>query len=150
MIGAGVGGFIGGLQSKLEGGSYWGGYLGGAITGGLTAGLGAFFGPIGAFIGGTLGNFAGTVVTDAINGVDMSGSDYWLNLTADSLLSGLVAIGGYQFGEASKVLNIPGYRDLFAAITIWAEFAFSYLFDASKQFFRDVADFIRERFSFSF
>ena len=145
LIGAGVGSFLGGLQSKLNGNSYWGGYLGGFISGGLT-GLGAFLGSVGVFVGGALGNFLGTVVTDAINGVKLNDSSYWLNLAADSVLSGLIAIGSFKFGNILSDFNIPGFRDLYASITVWAEFTFSYLFDTSKKLLRDLAKAIRRRF----
>ena len=145
LIGAGIGGFIGGIQNKLGGGSYWGGYLGGFISGGLT-GLGAFLGPVGVFVGGALGNFSGTVVTDAINGVNLNDSSYWLNLAADTLLSGLIAIGSFKFGNIISYFNIPGFRDLYAGITVWAEFTFSYLFDTSRKILRDLAESIRRRF----
>ncbi len=145
MIGAGVGGFLGGLQNKFEGGSYWGGYLGGALAGGLTAGLGTTFGPIGAFVGGFIGNIAGTVVTDAIDGVKIIGKDYWSILFADSLLSGTIAVGANFFGDSIRVLKVPGLKDIFATLNVWAEFVFSYLFEAGKSFFRNVAELLGSR-----
>ncbi len=133
MIGAGVGGFLGGIQSILDGNSYKNGYLGGAISGGIT-GLGISYGYIGAVIGGFIGNFAGTFITDKLNEVNID--DYYLlNLTADSILSGMVSIGAYYFGDALNVFKIPGYRDIFTALTVLGEFMFSYLFESSKSFF---------------
>ncbi|MBQ3158774.1 MAG: hypothetical protein IJB98_03680, partial [Clostridia bacterium] len=149
LIGAGVGGFIGGIQSKLNGGSYWGGYLGGFVSGALT-GLGAFLGPVGVFIGGALGNFAGTIITDSINGVSLNNSSYWLELTGDSLFSGLIAIASFGFGNAAQVLNISGFRDMFAAITIFAEFAFSHLYEAGKSFLKEIIERIRNEFNYEF
>lgn len=136
MIGAGVGGFLGGLQNKLDGGSYWGGYLGGAISGGLTAGFSSMFGPIGALAGGFLGNFAGTIVTDAINGIKLIGTEYWLGLTIDGLLSGLIAMGGYYVGDALEIFKSVGYRDIFASLIILTEFISSYIFESVKRIFR--------------
>ena len=141
MLGAGVGGFIGGLQSKLDGGSYWGGYLGGAISGGLTC-LGASFGPIAALLGGIVGNFAGSLITDAINGNFINDKNYWLNLTGDSLISGLVSMGFYGFGNLFKVFNVSGFRELFIALTVCAEFMSSYIFDTSKTYIKDILYYI--------
>ena len=141
MLGAGVGGFIGGLQSKLDGGSYWGGYLGGAISGGLT-GLGASIGPMTALLSGSIGNFAGSLVTDAINGNFVNDKNYWLNLTGDSLISGLVSMGFYGFGNLFKVFNVSGFRELFIALTICVEFISSYVFDTSKTYIKDIMYYI--------
>ena len=147
MIGAGLGGFIGGLQSKLDGNSYWGGYLGGFVSGGFAAGLDAFLGPIGAFIGGAVGNFTGTIISDSINSKVMD-SNYWLNIFADSLLSGLVSMGGYYFGELSKLFNVSNLREIFAATTIWAEFATSYMFEKIKFYLQDIIFNIRKKIWF--
>ncbi len=144
MIGAGLGGFIGGLQSKLDGYSYWGGYVGGFVSGGFAAGFGAFLGPIGAFVGGALGNFTGNIITDSINGKVID-SDYWLKIFADSLISGLISMGGYYFGELSKILNVPNLREIFAAITVWSEFATSYMFEVTKDIFQDIIFYVRKK-----
>ena len=148
MIGAGVGGFIGGLQSKLNGGSYWGGYLGGAISGGLT-GLGVSFGPVASLIWGTVGNYAGTITTDFINGEVIDGN-YALHLLGESVLSGLVSMGAWGFSNFTGLLNIPGFRDIFAGITVWAEFAFNDLYNRLKTFVSDICNLLRQRiFNFS-
>ena len=133
LIGAGVGGFIGGIQSKLNGDSYWGGYLGGFVSGALT-GLGAYLGPIGIFWGGTIGNIAGTIITDSLNGVNVINSTYLFRLLAISILSGFTAVGAFNFGNATNILKTFGFNKLFAAVTVWAEFMFSSLFDAIKSF----------------
>ena len=141
MLGAGVGGFIGGLQSKLDSGSYWGGYLGGAISGGLT-GLGASIGPITAFFAGFLGNLSGTLITDVINGNFINNKNYWLNLTGDSLISGLIAISSYGVGNLINIYNVPGFKDIFIALTVCAEFISSYIFDTSKTYIKDILYYI--------
>ncbi len=145
MIGAGVGGFINGLQSKLDGGSYWGGYLGGAISGGLT-GLGVSLGPVWAMVGGTLGNFTGTIVTDAINGTISNDFNYWGNLVSDSLLSGLVSLGSFAFGSFTNILKIPGFRDIFVALTILSEFWFSGFSENIKTFIQTTIIDIQTRY----
>ena len=146
LIGAGVGGFIGGITSKINGGSFWGGYLGGAITGALT-GLGLSLGPLGAMIGGTLGNFFGTMVTDTINGIDVSQKNYLINLAAESLLSGIISIGAFKFGELIKIFNIPGFRDVYAGMTVWAEFSFNALFNETKKVVHLMAEYLRKLFN---
>jgi RHS repeat-associated protein len=145
LIGAGVGGFIGGLQSQANGGSYWAGYLGGAISGGLT-GLGVSLGPVGAFILGAAGNFTGTIVTDSINGVTIN-KNYIADLLANSLVSGLISIGASYFGKATEILNILGWNDIFAGITVWAEFAFSWVTDKTKELFYAITSEIRKFFN---
>ena len=146
MIGAGVGSFLGGLDSYLNGGSYSGGWLGGAISGGFTAGFGAFFGPVGAGAGGFFGNFFGNLITDSINKVDIGIKAYWFHLLESSALSGLVAMGGWKFGDVIKIFDQPGFKDIFVALTIFAEFGFSYLFDQGKLFLDHFARFIRDNF----
>ena len=119
------------------------------MSGGLT-GLGAFFGPVGVFVGGALGNFTGTVVTDAINGIGLNGADYWQNLTADSLMFGAIAIGSFGFGNVTSTLNITGFRDIFAAVKVWSEFTFSYIFDETKKILRNLAETLRRRLKLSY
>ena len=142
MIGAGIGGLIGGIQNKLDGGLFWAGYLGGFVSGAITA-LSSSLGV--PFIGGFIGNIAGTIITDAINGNYINDSNYWLNLIGESLLAGIINIGATKFGDASKVLNIQGFRHLFAGITVWAEFASSYLYDQIKLFLRGLSEKIRKQ-----
>ncbi len=144
LIGAGVGGFIGGLQSKFNDGNYWAGYLGGAISGAFT-GLGVSLGPVWALALSSVGNFFGTMVTDAINRVPIT-PDYVGNLIGESVLSGLISMGAYKFGEAVKILNTPGLRDLFVSITVWAEFAFSGIYEKSKELIHSLARGIRDLF----
>ena len=141
LIGAGVGGFIGGLTNKLNGNSFWGGYLGGAISGGLT-GLGVSLGPLGAFLGGFAGNFAGTIITDSINGVNID-LNYVLNLSAESLLSGIVSLGAWKFSTVIDLINIPGFREVYAGMTVWAEFAFNALFNETKKVVKLMANHLR-------
>ena len=141
MIGAGIGGLIGGIQNKLDGGLFWAGFLGGFVSGTITA-LSSSLGV--PFIGGFIGNIAGTIITDAINGNYINDSNYWLNLIGESLLAGIINIGATKFGDASKVLNIQGFRHLFAGITVWAEFASSYLYDQIKLFLRGLSEKIRK------
>ena len=146
LIGAGVGGLINGIISKSNGGSFWGGYLGGVITGALT-GFGLSLGPIGAMIGGTLGNFFGTMVTDTINGINVLQNNYLINLAAESLLSGIISIGAFKFGELIKIFNIPGFRDVYAGMTVWAEFSFNALFNETKKVVHLMAEYLRKLFN---
>ncbi len=125
MIGAGIGGFISGVQSQLNGSSYWAGYLGGVISGGL-AGFGSAIGPITSFFLGGFGNFIGTIVTGTID----TGEINWNNIenfVADSLIVGLISIGGHYFGKVTDLLNKFGFRNIFSQILIWSEMAFTEL-----------------------
>ena len=146
LIGAGVGSFLGGLESKINGGSYWAGYLGGFVSGGL-ASLGVSLGC--PFILGTIGSFAGTLIKDAINKEDMSNWDYWLQLTANSLMAGVVNIGLYYFGAEMKILDIVG-KELYAGFSVWAEFAFATLLDRSKRLIFSFIESIFNKFKFGY
>ena len=130
LIGAGVGSFLGGLQSKKDGGSYWGGFLGGLVSGGL-ASLGVALGV--PFLFGFAGSFLGNLITDAFNQEDLSSPDYWLNLTANSLIAGTVNIGLYYFGGEMKILDAIGFKELYAGMCVWAEFLFAALLDNGKK-----------------
>ncbi len=144
MIGAGVGGLIGGIDSKLNGGNYWAGWLGGTVSGIITTGLG-LINPIGAFFGGLIGNAVGSLITDSLNGVDLSSKNYWINLTTESIISGLLSIVGWHFGNATDILKSINLKNLFAAITVWAEFAFSYLTDMTNDLFKYIGEIFRNK-----
>ena len=150
MIGAGIGSFIGGANSKFNGGSYWAGWIGGAISGGLS-GLGASLGIFGlgwSFGLATLGNAVGTAITDNLNGVNQDSADYWARLFVDSSLSGLFSIISLKFGNAIGVFNIPGFRNIYAGITVLAEFGFSFMTDRTVSLLEKIADFLKPIFGF--
>lgn len=77
----------------------------------------------------------------------MNYGSYWTNLISNSLISGLISIAGYNFGQSSQILKDIGWNDIFAGITVWVEFAFSYLSDATKEIFKQLAEIIRKRLS---
>ena len=145
LIGAGVGGLVGGINSKLNGKNYWAGWLGGTVSGALS-GLGSAFGPLGAFIGGSIGNFAGTLITDSINGDFVNDKNYWTNIIFESVVSGLISIIGQQFSEASEILIKLGFNNIFVGIGVWSEFAFNYLTDAFSSFFKEISKLFRNKF----
>lgn len=139
LIGAGVGGLVGGIQSSINGGNFWAGWLGGAVTGAIT-GYFAFTGILGLVISGGMGNFLGSALTDYLNGVDQSGLDYWMNLIGESALAGIINIAGGLFGQNTEVLKAL-WVDIFAAMSVWSEFAFSALSD----WVRDILDNIKNK-----
>lgn len=120
-------------------------FLGGFVSGGLT-GLGGFFGSVGVYIGGFIGNFAGTLVSDAINGNFVNNKIYWQNLTMESLLSGLIALGTFSFGNASDILKNVGFKDIFVSITVLSEFTSSALYDNIKIFITDLFNHIQRKY----
>ena len=133
LIGAGFNSLANGIQSKIDGNSFWSGYVGGLVTGTLT-GLGAYFGPLGVLGFAAAGNFAGTIITDSINGVDVADGNYLLNNFANSILYGLTAVGAYKFCNFIGMFNVEGLKSAFAALTIWAQFASGALFENAKTF----------------
>lgn len=141
LIGAGVGGFLGGLDSKSNGGSYWAGYLGGFVSGGIT-GFGASMGF--PFIAGAVGNAAGSIITDSINGENLGSLNYWCNLFAESILSGVFSKISWVFGESSKVVINLGFKGLFAAVSIYSEFLFAYAFDVITNFLKKMGSEIKK------
>ena len=144
LIGAGIGGFIGGLESKLNGDSFLAGWAGGAISGGL-AGLGASLGLYGAMIGSASGNFIGTLITDGLTGNIVGDKSYWLNLTSESLMNGLISIFAWNLGESSTVLKLLGFYDLYAGITVLTEFIFSHITYKSINIIGSIAEYLRNK-----
>ncbi len=89
-----------------------------------------------------IANLSGSLVTDAINGVELKNVYYWINLIAESSLSGLISYGAYAFAREINIINVPGFKDIFAGLSVLAEFIFNFLYGASKSLIKEIVEFL--------